>query len=193
MRLLRQRGCVTQHSLPEASSPLQGLEFMQGLWVNGLVAGGMWGRSDITLPAPFSTMPHLTLRCSPEEFVPPAQALKSRTVGPCSSTFSACSASPTTLGHREGTHLAAPSAPPVPSYCRGISSGHRLGGHPCLEMALSTSTASQGNSMAIISCLPPLPRLSETMCFPTYCFPASQAVDQALQFFLLPPCLLELV
>lgn len=31
---------------------------------------------------------------------------------------------------------------------------------------------------------PPLPRLSEKMYFPTYCFPASQAADQALHFFL---------
>lgn len=82
---------------PEASSPLQGLESMQRQWtISGWDGRQTWRY--LPSPAPFSATRHLMLGCSLEEFVPPAQAAGSRTVGLCSGTFPARFASPAALG-----------------------------------------------------------------------------------------------
>lgn len=57
---------------PQTSSPHQGPQFTRRLEVNGLSAGGMWGRCGLVSP-------HWRLL----EPVPPAQAVESRAVGLC--------------------------------------------------------------------------------------------------------------
>lgn len=95
-----QRLCDTALSVPrgQLSSPGAGVDAEAlGKWTISRWDGRQTRRY-LPSPAPFSATRHLMLGRSLEEFVPPAQAAGSRTVGPCSGTSPARSASPAALG-----------------------------------------------------------------------------------------------